>query len=122
MLLVLLFVICNGLLLYYFEKRRKQQMIVYSLLQKLDTSLEIHARYIELEEDILNEYIDCIYNIYTFYILYKDFFSIYSESMKNIYNLVIDLKEDPSESYLQVNTIRDEIMEIRNKVKSDFIR
>ncbi|MGN1276435.1 MAG: hypothetical protein ACI4UK_05545, partial [Floccifex sp.] len=110
------------LLLYYFEKRRKQQMIVYSFLQKLDTSLEIHAKYIELEEDILNEYIDCIYDIYTFYILYKDFFSIYSESMKNIYNLVIDLKEDSSESYLQVNTIRDEIMEIRNKVKSDFIR
>ncbi|MGM9947561.1 hypothetical protein [Floccifex sp.] len=122
MLLVLLFVICNGLLLYYFEKRRKQKMIVYSFLQKLDTSLEIHARYIELEEDILNEYIDCIYDIYTFYILYKDSFSIYSESMKNIYNLVIDLKEDPSESYLLVNTIRDEIMEIRNKVKMDFMR
>lgn len=138
---ILLFVpiFCNGVIIFIlqkiFEKKQITRTIKFEyaslLRQKIDLSLELHAKATRLANEGNNEngnminetiqqYFNSILDVYYYYVQNKIVFKSFENNMEQISTLVLELKECSQREEFNfvefdsiINKIRDELMELK---------
>lgn len=139
-ILLLIPVLCNGLIIFalqkIFEKRQITRTIKFEyasiLRQKIDTSLELHAKATRLanEEnnendylinDTIQKYVNSTLDIYYYYIQNKMVFKSFERHMERVAALVLELTKCSQQEEINLekfssvfNQIRDELMILKN--------
>lgn len=142
-------IFCNGVILFIlqkifernFEKRQISRTIkleyTSQLRQKVDYSLELHAKAVRFANEgsnanqnilmaTLQEYVDASLDVYYYYIQNKEFFGSFEKHMDRIAELIMSLKDvkalrnndDITQVSTTLNQVRDEMM----LIKSNCIR
>lgn len=139
-ILLLLPIFCNGIIIFIlqkiFERRQFIKNIKYEyasiLRQKIDLSLELHAKATRLNNEvnvnqsdnqiIIPQYVNSVLDVYYYYIQNKVIFKKFNNNMENIGTLVLKLIEcnkqkgiNSMEFSVLFNRIRDELMVLKKE-------
>ncbi len=140
-ILLLVPIFCNGIIIFIlqkiFEKRQITRTIKFEyaslLRQKIDLSLELHAKATRLSNEdneenvtIVNEtiqqYVNSTLDVYYYYVQNKIVFESFDSHMEHIAALIMELTKcihqkeiNPMEFCSIINKIRDELMVLKKE-------
>lgn len=138
-ILLIVPILFNGIIVFALQKVFEKRQIVRNtkfeyisiLRQKIDTALEFHARATrlaneskniinEMMNDILQQYISSVLDVYYYYIQNKAIFKSLELSMEKIASLINELNRISQQANNGIeassifNNIRDELMLLKN--------